>query len=134
MGYSALLVIGVKADQIIEAKTIASSYTKYNSDTGEPYEVPFKDTKYILNGVEYDAKDLRHMLSQHDLEAYPTQHSTEWILEDMVIGREVSKDDGGQCAEISIPIDGVEWKHTQNQLHNIGATQLISIFTIQEYS
>ncbi len=132
--YSNEIVIGVLASQMIQSKTIPVFETKFNSDTGEPYQRNFEQQVYCFNGQEYEEEEeLSDALDELGLQTFPTQHGI-WELSDMVIGKEVSTSNDGQCVKIDATPSDPVWTQTQDIIKSTGCSAQVSLFSVLEYN
>jgi len=134
MNYQSLLVIGVEATNLITIETQEHTEIRYDTITGGPFNVVTKRTIYTFDGATYDEPQLlEYALNGKGLAMFPTQHDSHLILDDMVIGKEVSKDSGGQCAKMTIKPGDTSWQQIQQDINSIKDVP-VSIFTILDYN
>ena len=123
--YSNEIVIGVLASQMIQSKTIPVFETKFNSDTGEPYQRNFEQQVYCFNGQEYEEEEeLSDALDELGF----------WELSDMVIGKEVSTANDGRCVKIDVTPSDPVWTQTQDIIKSTGCSAQVSLFSVLEYN
>ena len=55
--FNSYAVVGVPLDRLLETKKVKKLITKYNEDTGEPYQLEAIETHYLWCDIEVEAPD-----------------------------------------------------------------------------
>lgn len=64
VSFGAYLFAGVKSDKLQRKEEVKTKVTKYNPDTGEPYEKVNVSYKHFIGNVEVEDSDLESMLHE----------------------------------------------------------------------
>lgn len=133
--YRNIIMVGVLANKMILKKTTTVFMPKFHPDTGESYQKSFEKQVYCFNGEEYETDELGDALDELGLETFPAQYGTDWELDDMVVGKEISTSySGTQCVKINVTPSDPVWTQTQDIIKSTGCSAQVSLFSILDYN
>lgn len=120
ISFKAIVVLGVQLKDLVKTLPRGRVITKYNPDTGEPYETKSNQTFYRMNGREYTQKELREAFDEiqsevyqhryYEAELFPHQHGDQWNIDDMVFGFKMA-----EASEERQQIDIFDLSHIDKQ-------------------
>lgn len=110
VNYETKVVIGVRTDKLLHSVKEKTTVTKYNPDTGIPYQLDKYEDKFFWLGKEVDRSvvdDIEDIIKPFGLDLYYAQE-----YEDNVIGKELNLLNPGEFTSYS-------FKEIQNKLYEV---------------